>query len=174
VRVIGCSNFSGAQLDDAVAAAERAGTAKFASVQNELSVIKQDAVADVLPACERHDMAFLPYFPLAAGMLTGKYHRNEELPEGTRLAGARNSPFFAPYLADEMFERVERLEKWAQERGHTVLELAFAWLLAFPQISSVIAGATRPEQVKANIEAGQWTLSAAERDEVGALTAGGL
>jgi len=172
VRVIGCSNFTGAQIDDASAIADKLSVTPFASVQNELSLLKQDAAADAIPACARHDMGFLPYFPLAAGMLTGKYRRDEDLPEGTRLAGARNSPFFAPFLADEMFDRVERLEKWSAERGHTILELAFAWLLAFPEIPSVIAGATRPEQIRANVEAGGWTLSPAERDEIGALAAG--
>ena len=169
VRFVGCSNFNAGQIDDASSAAEKRSLTPFVSVQNELSLLKQDALTDALPECERKGLSFLPFFPLAAGMLTGKYRRGEDLPEGTRLAGARNSPYFAPFLTDEMFARVERLEAWAAERDHTVLDLAFAWLLAFPPISSVIAGATRPEQIAANVAAGDWTLTAEERDEVTAL-----
>jgi len=171
VRVIGCSNFTGAHLDAAAAIAEKTSVTPFASVQNQLSLLKRDDLTDAIPACERHGLGYLPYFPLAAGMLTGKYRRGEELPAGTRLANAGNSPFFAPFLSDESFERVERLEQWATDHGHSLLDLAFAWQLAFPPIASVIAGATRPEQVKANVAAGQWTLTAAERDEVTTLAA---
>ena len=121
-----------------------------------------------LPACDRNGVQLLPWYPLASGMLTGKYHRDEPIPEGTRLANAPQERR-SIVMNDTMFDRVERLEKWAADRGHTILELAFAWLAAFPQIPLVIAGATKPEQVQANVAAVAWTLTVEERDEVAAL-----
>jgi aryl-alcohol dehydrogenase-like predicted oxidoreductase len=121
----------------------------------------------VLPACERFGLGFLPFFPLASGLLSGKYRRGEPAPEGTRLAAAGARA--AQALNDRNFEKIEKLEAWAGERGHTILELAFAWLLGHPVVSSVIAGATSPEQVRANAATAAWTLTPDEVAEVGKL-----
>src|SRR5690606_35580861 len=120
---------------------------------------------DVLPAVRAKGLGFLPYFPLASGLLTGKYRRGEPPPEGSRLA---NRHFAAP-LTDDNLALVERLQAYAEERGRTLLELAFSWLLAQPGLASVIAGATKPAQVMANVEAADWALSAAEMAEVAAI-----
>jgi aryl-alcohol dehydrogenase-like predicted oxidoreductase len=169
VKAIGHSNFNGAQIDEVEALAQRNGWTRCVTAQNNFSVIQQEGVIDdVLPACERDDVGLLPWYPLGAGMLTGKYHRGESAPEGTRLATAPEERRVL-VMNETMFDRVERLEKWAADRGHTILELAFAWLAAFPAIPSIIAGATKPEQVKANVAAAEWTLTSAERDEVAAL-----
>ena len=166
VREIGCSNFSLAQLQEA--AAVPAGVARFVSVQNEYSLMEREAERDVLPECERTGLAFLPYFPLASGLLTGKYRRGQPLPEGTRLTdGGR----FAGSLTDRNLEVVERLALFAERHGRTLLDLAFAWLLARPAVASVIAGATSPGQIRANAAAGRWTLSDAEYAEATALLA---
>jgi aryl-alcohol dehydrogenase-like predicted oxidoreductase len=166
VLEIGCSNFDGARLDEAASAAEKHGTARFASVQNELSLLRRRHEADLLEAAQRHDLAILPYFPLASGMLTGKYHRGEPPPEGTRLAGR---PADDRALSDKRFDVIEALDAFARERGHTLLELAMSWLASLPNLASVIAGATKPEQVKANAAAVAWKLTADERREIEAL-----
>jgi aryl-alcohol dehydrogenase-like predicted oxidoreductase len=123
----------------------------------------------VLPACEHFGLGFLPFFPLASGLLSGKYKRGEAPPEGTRLAawGARG----AQAMSDRNFDRIEALEAWAGERGHTILELAFAWLLGHEAVSSVIAGATSPEQVRTNAATAEWRLTPDEVAEVGKLVA---
>lgn len=167
VREIGCSNFSAAQLREA----EQAATAaRFVSVQNHYNLLHRDDEAEVLPACAELGIAYVPYFPLASGLLTGKYTRGEAPPEGTRLAawGARGNAL----LADENFDVVDRLRGWAEARGHSLLDLAFAWLLAKRPVASVIAGATKPEQVRANAAAGDWILSDADTGEIDALTGG--
>ena len=164
VREIGCSNFTPAMLDDASAAAP--GRARFVSVQNEYSLLQREPERGVLDACERHGLAFLPFYPLASGLLTGKYRRGRPLPEGTRItAGGR----YADLLSEANLDVVERLAAWAEGRGRTLLELAFAWLLAHPRVASVIAGASSPEQVRANAAAAAWRLTDDERAEVGAL-----
>lgn len=150
---IGCSNFSRALLVEADGA--------FAAVQNEYSLLARGAEAEVLPYCEREGIAFLPYYPLANGLLTGKYRRGEAAPAGTRIAGldpARRDSL----LTDSALAAAGRFETFARERGHTLLELAFAWLAAQPAVASVIAGATSPEQVSANAAAIAWELSAEE------------
>jgi aryl-alcohol dehydrogenase-like predicted oxidoreductase len=126
-------------------------------------------VRELLPACEQYGLGLLPYFPLESGLLTGKYRRGEAPPEGTRLAawGARG----AQALNDRNFDKVEKLEAWAQARGHTVLELAFAWLLGHPAVSTVIDGATSPKQVRTNATTADWRLTPEEVDEVGKLVA---
>ena len=156
VREIGNSNFNADQLRDAERLSKDKGWARFVSAQNELSVLRRNAARDLLPTCAELGLGFLPYFPLASGLLTGKYSRGEDPPEGTRLAawGQRGEGL----LTDKNFLRVEALTKWAEARGHSILDLAFAWLLAHEPVSSVIAGATRPEQVKANVAAGSWKL----------------
>ena len=165
VRYIGNSNFSGWQIADADWTA--AGGTRFVSAQNLYSLLERKVEFEVLPACEHFGLGFLPFFPLASGLLSGKYRRGEKPPEGTRLAawGSRG----AAAMSDRNFDKVEALEAWAAERGHTVLELAFAWLLGHPVVSSVIAGATSAEQVRTNAATTTWALTPEEVDEVGAL-----
>ena len=161
VREIGCSNFTVAQLREA--AEVPPGAARFVSVQNEYSLVEREAEEAMLPECERTGTAFLPYFPLASGLLTGKYRVGRPFPEGTRLTdGGR----FAGSLSERNLAVVERLARFAEQRGHTLLDLAFAWLLARPIVASVIAGATSADQVKANARAGGWKLSPEEYAEV--------
>jgi aryl-alcohol dehydrogenase-like predicted oxidoreductase len=169
VREIGCSNFDGAMLDEAETVAEQKGLARFVSVQNELSLLRRRGEQDLLDACDRHDLAILPYFPLASGMLTGKYRRGVEPPAGTRLAGMP-AQRREQALSDRRFDVVESLAAFAEERGHTLLELAMSWLAGLPHIASVIAGATKPEQVRANVAAIGWSLSADERAELDRLS----
>ena len=147
VRAIGVSNFSVEQLDEAVAAGP------VAALQNHYNLLEREAEADVLPRCAQLGVGFVPYFPLASGLLTGKYRRGEPPPPGTRLAGRPEA------LTDEVFDRIEALEAFAQARGHTLLELAIAGLASQPGVVSVIAGATKPEQARANAAAGDWELS---------------
>ena len=159
VREIGCSNFTVAQIDEAEAVAERRGTARFVSVQNQYSLLHREPERGVLAECERLGLAFIPFFPLASGLLTGKYRRGAPLPSGTRIS---NSPRYASLLSEENLERVEALRRFAESRGHSLLDLAFSWLLAHPVVASVIAGATKPEQVRANVAAASWRLDAAD------------
>ncbi len=166
VREIGCSNFSVYELKEADRVAREQGSARFVSVQNEYSMVHREPEEGVLDACEGLGLAFLPYFPLASGLLTGKYRKGEPLPEGTRIsAGGR----FDDLLSDDNLELVERLVAFAEERGHTLLDLAFAWLLAHPPLASVIAGATKPRQVRGNAAAAAWSLSQEDVAEVDAL-----
>lgn len=155
VRYIGCSNFSGWQIVDADWTARTRHLERFVSAQNNYSLLERNVEREVIPACERFGLGMLPYFPLASGLLTGKYRRGEQAPEGTRLAG----PMGQRALTDDNFERVEALEKVAAERGVSLLHVAIGGLAAQPAVCSVIAGATSPEQVKANVEAGTWVPS---------------
>jgi len=165
VRYIGNSNFTGWQIADADWTA--AGATRFVSAQNLYSLLERKVEFEVLPACEHFGLGFLPFFPLASGLLSGKYRRGEAAPEGSRLAawGARGQAA----MSDRNFDKVEKLEAWAAERGHTLLELAFAWLLGHEVVSSVIAGATTPEQVKTNAATAAWALTPEEVKEVGEL-----
>jgi aryl-alcohol dehydrogenase-like predicted oxidoreductase len=158
VREIGNSNFNGEQIDAAAATSEDRGLARFASAQNYFNVLHRQPLDDVVPACGRHGLGLLPYFPLASGLLTGKYRRGEAPPAGTRLSGLPEDRV-ASVLSDRNFDRVDRLSAFAADRGHTLLELAFAWLAAQPMLASVIAGATKPEQAAANAAAVDWTMS---------------
>lgn len=169
VRYIGNSNFTGWQIADADWKARTAHRTPFVSAQNQYSLLDRKVEHEVLPACERFGLGFLPFFPLGSGLLSGKYRRGEAPPEGTRLAawGARG----AAALNDKNFDKVETLTDWAQARGHTILELAFAWLLGHPVVSSVIAGATSPEQVRANAATAEWRLTPEEVQEVSKLVA---
>ncbi len=169
VREIGCSNFDGTRLDASSAAAADRGTTRFVTVQNQLSLLDRRQEADTIAACERHGLAILPYFPLASGMLTGKYQRDAEPPEGTRLAGLP-AERREKALGDKTFDIVDRLSGFAADRDHTLLELAMSWLATMPAMGSVIAGATRPEQVRDNAAAISWKLSEVERAEVDAMT----
>jgi len=166
VREIGCSNFSDEQIREAE---DAAGAARFVSVQNEYSLLHREPEAGVLDACERLGLAFLPYFPLASGLLTGKYRKGRSAPEGTRLAGGGR---YGDLLSEENLDMVERLIAFAEGRGHTVLELAFSWLLARTAVASVIAGATKPAQVRANVAAAGWRLSEADLAGVDRITTG--
>ena len=168
VREIGCSNFSAAQLEeaDAAAAADAAG---FVSVQNEYSLLHREPEADVLPVCERLGLAFVPYFPLASGLLTGKYRRGEPAPPGTRLGGMAPERL-AALLTEERLATVARLTEFARRHGHDTTALAIAWTAAHPAVASVIAGAMTPEQVRANAGAADWELGPEEVAAVDALT----
>ena len=167
VRYLGNSNYSGWQIADADWSA--AGQTRFVSAQNLYSLLERDVEREVLPACDHFGLGFLPFFPLASGLLSGKYRRGEPPPEGARLAawGARGQAA----LSDANFDRVEALEAWAGERGHTLLELAFAWLLGHAAVSSVIAGATTPEQIAANAATAGWALTPEDVAEVSELVA---
>jgi aryl-alcohol dehydrogenase-like predicted oxidoreductase len=165
VRAIGASNFSAQQIEEADAVARERGFAHFVAIQNEYSLLVRDAERDVLPTCERLGLGFVPYFPLASGLLTGKYQRGEAAPSGTRLAGRRQ------VATDEQFDLLDALERYAEERGISVLDVAIGALLARPVVSSVIAGATKPEQVRANAAAARWTPSEADLDALDSLLA---
>lgn len=168
VRELGCSNFTAAQLDEAERAVA-AGAPRFVSVQNEYSLLHREPERDVLAACARLGLAFLPYFPLASGLLSGKYRRGQAVPEGTRLGGGSNAG--NRWLTATNLDLVEALHDFAASRGHTLLELAISWLAARPVVASVIAGATRPEQVVANARAAAWKLAPADLAAVDAILA---
>jgi len=153
VREIGCANFTAAMIAEAVAAARDRGLAPFASTQTHLNVIRQRALAEVVPACEHNEVKVLPYWPLASGLLTGKYRRGAAPALGTRMD---KYPVAAErMLIERNFARIEKLASFAGELGHSLLELAIAWLLAMPAVASVIAGATAASQVRGNAAAGQ-------------------
>ena len=168
VREIGCSNFGADLMSEAEAAADARGVGRFVSVQNHLNLLNRDPA---LGAAGVHGLAYLPFFPLASGMLTGKYRRNEAPPEGTRLAGFPEIRR-GQVMSDATFDTVEALATFAADRGHTLVELAFQWLLAQGPVASVIAGATSPEQVAANAAAGtaDWSLRAADLAEIDRIT----
>jgi aryl-alcohol dehydrogenase-like predicted oxidoreductase len=165
VRAIGCSNFSADQLREARTAV-RAGAARFVSVQNEYSLLRRDPEKGVLEECERQGLTFIPYFPLASGLLTGKYRKGTPTPEGTRLS---QGPRRQELLTDSNLEIVERLMTFASSRGRTLLDLAVSWLLSHSAVASVISGATKPEQVAANARAGDWTMNEAELAEIDSI-----
>lgn len=167
VREIGCSNFSAEQLRQAeTASAARPGSARFVSVQNEYSLLHREPEDAVLPECERQGLGFLPFFPLKSGLLTGKYRKGAPIPEGTRVAKFER---YRQLLTDENLDKVEALIDFAESRGHTLLELAFSWLLAHGVVSSVIAGATSAPQVRANAGAAAWKLSSGDLEEIDLL-----
>lgn len=165
VREIGCSNFSAAQLREAEAAA--AGKVRFVSVQNEYSLLHREPEKEVLAECARLKLAFLPYFPLANGLLTGKYRPGEPFPPSSRGSDGWGPKVFT----EENLRKAHALAEFAASCGHTLLELAVSWLAMRPQVASVIAGARTPEQVRANAAAARWTLSAAEMAEVDRILA---
>jgi aryl-alcohol dehydrogenase-like predicted oxidoreductase len=161
VREIGCSNFSVAQIREAADTSK--GRAHFVSVQNEFSLFHREAATNgVLAECERRRLAFLPYFPLANGLLTGKYRKGRKLPEGSRAADGWGPKVFT----EQNLEIVESLIEFAELRNHSILELAFSWLLARKPVASVIAGASKPEQVRANAKAVNWQLSPDELAQI--------
>lgn len=166
---IGCSNFSGAQIDEAMEVSSSRGLARFASAQNMYSLLFRNPDEDVLPACGRHGLGLLPYYPLASGVLTGKYRRGEKPPEGTRLAGL-SAEQAAWFLSERNLDVAEKLRALAADRGRTLLDLAMSWLAARPAVASIIAGATSPDQVRANAAAASWELAAADLAEIDAIT----
>lgn len=167
VRQIGCSNFNTEELREAHAASlRRPGSAAFASVQNEYSLLHREPEQGVLEECERLGMALLPFFPLKAGLLTGKYRKGKPIPKNTRVA---NNERYGKLLTDENLDRIELLIDYAESRGHEILQLAFSWLLAHRSVASVIAGASSAAQVRANAGAGAWRLGPAELREIDAL-----
>lgn len=168
VREIGNSNFSGAQIDEAESVSQRDGLARFVSAQNHFNLLHRDPLQDVVPACVQHGLGVLPYFPLASGLLTGKYRRGEPAPEGTRLSQLPEERS-SRVMSDRNFDQVDRLGAFAADHGHTILELAFGWLTAQPAMTSIIAGATTPEQVAANVAAADWELSNADLAELDGL-----
>ena len=171
VRYIGCSNFPAWRVVDAQWTARVNGLNAFVSCQDEYSLLVRGVVEPQLrDAMLQHGLGLLPYFPLASGLLTGKYRRNAALPAGSRLSKTQN--LADRYLTDRNWPIAERLADFAEAHAHTPLELAFSWLLAQAPVSSVIAGATRPEQLEQNVQAGGWKLSAEELAEVDRITAG--
>ncbi len=168
VRYVGCSNLPGWQVMEAHWTSVRDGISEFVCCQDEYNLLNRAIEAELLPAMARHGLGLLPFFPLASGLLTGKYAR-DAMPEGARLT---DTPSFANriYLTDRNWAIVEALTGFAEARGHSLLELAFAWLLARPETSSVIAGATRAEQITANVEAIGWTLTGEEMAEIDRIT----
>ncbi|WP_280463406.1 aldo/keto reductase [Nocardia carnea] len=157
VRYIASSNLAGWQIADAHHLAANLGVTRFSGTQVEWSLVKRAVEDEIVPACERFDLGIIPYFPLASGLLTGKYTAGTEFPAGSRMAEV---PRLAGDATDANFALVDRLTAIAKDRGHTILELAICWLLSQPRVSSVITGATTPEQIAANIDAATWRLSA--------------
>jgi aryl-alcohol dehydrogenase-like predicted oxidoreductase len=157
IRAYGTSNYSPAELEEASALAQ----GPYVSEQSEYSWLEREAESELLPTCERLGLGFIPYFPLASGLLTGKYRRGVPPPEGTRLHGRE--------ISDDEYDRIEALEAFTRERGPTLLELAIGGLAAQPPVASVIAGATKPEQVRANAAAGAWAPSPDDLEALRAL-----
>ncbi len=166
VRYIGHSNFSGWQTAEAHYLAKQNNWAPFISAQNQYSLLDRGIEKELIPASARFGVGILPYFPLASGLLTGKYQKGVELP-GTRLGAG--GPMAARIMNDRNWEKVEKYEAFADAHGHTILELAMSWLATKPEIGSVIAGATKPEQVEANAKAAEWRLTPEEMKEVEAI-----
>jgi aryl-alcohol dehydrogenase-like predicted oxidoreductase len=168
VRHIGVSNMNAAGVRAADEAARRLGLTPFTSCQDEYSLLVRDVEGDLIPTMRDLGLGLLPYFPLASGLLSGKYRAGEPLPEGARITGSENAQ--NRYLTERNWRVVEELRQFAAARGHTLLELAFAWLLSNDVTSSVIAGATRPEQIDQNVAASTWTLTPEDLAEVNRLT----
>lgn len=168
VRYIGCSNLPSWQVADAHWTAKALGLEGFASAQDEYSLLVRGAEKELIPAIGHFGMGLLPYFPLANGLLTGKYQRNAPMPEGARMT--REAQRAGEVLTEANWAMTEKLAAFCEARGKTLLELAFSWLAAQPAVSSVIAGATRPEQVAANVKAADWVLTPQELTEIDAIT----
>jgi aryl-alcohol dehydrogenase-like predicted oxidoreductase len=167
VLEIGCSNFSAAQLREARKASDaRPGSARFVSVQNEYSLLHREPEEEVLAECEREGLAFLPFFPLMSGLLTGKYRKGQPIPQNTRVARYER---YGKLLTEENLDKVEALILFAESRGRTLLELAISWLLAHRVVTSVIAGATSAQQVRNNAAAAHWNLTQTDLEEIDSL-----
>jgi aryl-alcohol dehydrogenase-like predicted oxidoreductase len=160
VGAIGCSNFSAAELEEADRIARERDQVRFVTLQNQYSLLERGIEAEVAPACERLGVSILPFFPLASGLLTGKYRRDAPGPEGGRLSSREQAG------SDEQFDVVEALEAFAEARGTGILDVAISGLAAQPAVASVIAGATKPEQITANVAALEWQPSEADLAEL--------
>jgi aryl-alcohol dehydrogenase-like predicted oxidoreductase len=167
IRHAAASNFSAAQLDEAVATAKRICVAGFVATQEQYSLLVRRLEREVLPAIQRNGLGLVPYFPLASGMLSGKYRKGSPPPAGARLSSGGNDHVLTP----ENWDKMEKLRAFAEGRGHTLLELAMSWLASHPVVASVIAGATRPEQLEANAKAADWALTNADMAEVAKISA---
>jgi aryl-alcohol dehydrogenase-like predicted oxidoreductase len=165
VRYIGCSNFSAAQMTEAQWAARHLNLNAFISAQDEYSLLKRDLERENLGMMQSYGLGLLPFFPLASGLLTGK-HKRGAAAAGTRL----QMQAFSGFMNDANFDIVEKLEAFVKKRGHTMLELAFSWLAARPTVGSIIAGATKPEQIEANVKAADWALTQEDMKEIDELT----
>ena len=163
VRYLASSNFAGWQLAEAHHTARELHTQGFVGTQVEWSLLARQAEQEIVPACRHYGLGVLPYFPLAAGLLTGKYRRGAPYPEGSRLDAL---PYFARFATESNFDKVEALQGFVAERGRSLLELAVSWLAAQPGVASVLVGATRPDQVKDNAAAAGWVLGADDLDAV--------
>jgi aryl-alcohol dehydrogenase-like predicted oxidoreductase len=169
VRYIGCSNLPAWQVVEAQWTARQCGLNAFVSCQDEYSLLVRDIERELLPAMRSYNLGLLPFFPLASGLLTGKYKRNAPRPDGARLTTTQR--LADRYMTEANWPKVEALESFATSRGHTPLELAFSWLASEPAVSSVIAGATKPEQLEQNVRAASWALTAEDRAEIDRITA---
>lgn len=168
VRYIGHSNFAGWQAAEAHFVAEKRNLTPFISAQNEYNLLDRRIESELVPACNAYGVSILPFFPLASGFLTGKYRQGQDLPAGTRLANA--GPMASRLLNDRNFETLGKLEAFAEARGKSMVDLAIGWLASLPHVGSVIAGATKPEQVTQNVASGSWKLSAEELAEVDGIS----
>jgi len=168
VRYIGCSNLPAWQVVEAQWIARQQGLESFISCQDEYSLVRRDLESELQPAMQRYDLGLLPFFPLASGLLTGKYKRNAPPPEGTRFATTQR--LADRYATAANWAIVEGLADFCAKRGHSLLELAFSWLLARPPVASVIAGATKPEQLEQNVKAADWALTPEDLAEIDRLT----
>ncbi|QPC81261.1 aldo/keto reductase [Phototrophicus methaneseepsis] len=169
IRYIGASNYASWQLAKSNLLAEFRGWEPFITVQSHYHMLEREVEKEVIPYCIENNVGFIPYFPLAGGFLTGKYTRSEGAPAGSR---GENSPYVQAYMTDENFTILEKLTTWAEEHGHTMVELAHAWLLAQPQVCSVISGVTKIEQLRSNAAAAAWSLTADEAKEVTSILDG--
>ncbi|MSP04000.1 MAG: aldo/keto reductase [Acetobacteraceae bacterium] len=169
IRYIGCSNHAAWRVVEAAWTARVCSLNRFISAQDEYSLVHRAPEVDLMPALRQYGMGMLPYFPLASGLLTGKYQRNAAMPAGARLTETQR--LADRYLSEKNWTIAERLGDFAVQRGHTMLELAFAWLLAQAPVASVIAGATTPEQLAANATAGNWHISAEDLGEIDRIAA---
>jgi len=167
VRYIGCSNFGGWQLAEALLTSKINNLASFIAIQSRYNLLDRSVEREVTSCCEAYDIGFIPWGPLASGFLTGKYRRGEKIAEGMRLEKA--AAVYSDIVSEENFDKVEKLEAFAKERGHSVGELAIAWLLSHPWLSSVIAGAMSPEQLSANVAAADWKLTEEEVTQIDEL-----
>ena len=148
----------------------RSRSAPFVTAQNRYSLLAREIEDDLVPVCRSHGVGVLPFFPLESGMLTGKYRRGEKLPEDSRMGAIEN--FAKRFISDRSFDIVEGLDAFAGSRGHTLLELAMSWLASQPEVTCVIAGATKPAQIEQNVAAADWALSSDELAEVDGITQG--
>jgi aryl-alcohol dehydrogenase-like predicted oxidoreductase len=170
VRYVGCSNLAAWRVVESVWTARACGLPAFVSCQDEVSLVVRKHEAELMPAMRAYGLGLLPYFPLASGLLTGKYRRNAPMPADARLT--KTQRLADRYLTDANWGIAEKLADFAEARGHALLELAFSWLLAKEPVASVIAGATKPEQIAANVAAGSWKLTAEELAEVDRISKG--